>query len=382
MHILIAPNAFKHSLDATTVAKAIGEGLQQSKLQCSLEYFPIADGGDGTAALIVQKQKGTIIHTAAHDALDRKIKTQFGLIDDNKTAVIEMADVSGIQLLKLYELNPLKATSFGTGELIKAALDKKVRKIILCIGGSATVDGGTGILQALGIKFLNQDGEVIDDLPQGLTRLASIDTTGLDKRILDTELVILCDVENVLLGRNGAARVFGPQKGASENDITTLEAALTTLRNITLQQTGIDMAALPHSGAAGGVAAGLTAFCNARAVNGINYFLSLNDFDTALEATDIVITGEGRLDEQTLQGKGPYGVAIKAKEKNIPVIGLSGSLPLENDTQLYEYFNALVSINNQSEDLQTAIQNTRENLIRTGKMIGNLLHCSTLINRI
>lgn len=382
MHILIAPNAFKNSLDAAAAANAIGEGLLQSALQCSLEYFPIGDGGDGTAALIIEKQKGNIINTKAHDALGREIDSCFGLIDNDTTAVIEMADASGIRLLKQDELNPMRATSFGTGELIVQALDKKVNKIILCIGGSATVDGGTGILQALGIQFLNDKNEVLNHLPADLTQLASIDSSGLNKRIQDIELVILCDVENTLLGSNGSASVFGPQKGASAEDIIKLEAALSAFRNITLQQIGIDIADFKHGGAAGGVAAGLAAFCNAKLVNGIDYFLSITDFDTALKTADIVITGEGKIDEQTLQGKGPYGVALRAKEKGVPVIGVAGSVPLEINAQLQEYFSVLTPINNQAEDLQTAMQHTAQNLTRTGKMIGDMLHCASLTNDI
>ena len=373
MKILIAPNAFKNSLDAGAVAKAIGEGLQQSKLQCSTQYFPIGDGGDGTGALIIQQQNGKLINVEAHDASGRKINTSYGLIDDDKTAVIELANASGIKLLQQQELDPLHATTYGTGEVVNHALNKNVSKIILCIGGSATVDGATGILHALGVKFLNTENEVIKNLPVGLIHLASIDTSALNKKMLDCELVILCDVENMLLGENGAAKIFGPQKGASETDVIKLDAALTTFRDVALKQTGIDISAIKHGGAAGGVAAGLAAYCNAKLVNGIDYFLSLTNFNKALEKSDIVITGEGKIDEQTLQGKGPYGVAVKAKEKNIPVIGVAGSVPLKSNEALQKYFDVLIAINNDAADIKTAMQHTKVNLIRTGKMIGDLL---------
>lgn len=376
MNILIAPNAFKNSLDATAAAKAIGNGLMQSKLACSLEYFPVGDGGDGTAELITQKQNGKTVNVEIHDALGRKIKSSYGLIDDEKTAVIELANASGIKLLKAGELNPLQATTFGTGELIKDALDKKVRKIILCIGGSATVDGGTGILQALGIKFLDDKGKAIEVIPKDLRVVNLIDTSEFDKRILSCELVIVCDVENTLLGDNGAAKIFGPQKGASEDDIIKLEAALTAFNTITLKQTGIDMSAIKHGGAAGGVAAGLAAYCNAKPVNGIEYFLSVTGFEKALQKADIVITGEGKIDEQTLQGKGPYGVAVKAKEKNIPVIGVAGNIPLESNGALQQYFDVLLSVNNEATDINTAMQHTKTNLVRTGAAIGKLIGIS------
>lgn len=382
MNILIAPNAFKNSLDATAAAKAIGDGLKQSELPYSLEYFPVGDGGDGTAELITQKQNGTTVNIEVHDALGRKIKSSYGLIDDEKTAVIELANASGIKLLKAGELNPLQATTFGTGELIKDALDKKVRKIILCIGGSATVDGGIGILQALGIKFLDDKGKTIEVIPKDLPVVNLIDTNEFDKRILSCELVIVCDVENTLLGDNGAAKIFGPQKGASEDDIIKLEAALTAFNTITLQQTGIDMSSIKHGGAAGGVAAGLAAYCNAKPVNGIEYFLSVTGFEKALQKADIVITGEGKIDEQTLQGKGPYGVAVKAKAKNIPVIGVAGSIPLKSNDALQQYFDVLLSINNEAVDINTAMQHTKTNLVRTALVIGKLIGISQKIKAV
>lgn len=377
MHILIAPNAFKNSLDALAVAEAIGNGLQQSKLNCSIEYFPIGDGGDGTAELIVQKHNGTIINAEVHDALGRKINASFGLIQKDNTAVIELADASGIRLLQPHELNPLHATTYGTGELIKNALDKRVSRIIICIGGSATVDGGTGILQSLGIHFLNNKNEILKVLPESLINLAAINLSGLDKRILNCELIILCDVENTLLGENGAAKIFGPQKGATKGDVQKLEDALTKFRDIALHETGKDMAAIKHGGAAGGVAAALSVFCNAKLVNGIDYFLTINSFDDALQKADLIITGEGSIDTQTLAGKGPYGVALRAKEKNIPVIGIAGKVPLRTDIELQKYFDVLLSINNEPFEIATAIKNTKDNLVRTAKKIGDLLAMQT-----
>jgi len=377
MQILIAPNAFKNSLNALDVAKAIGEGLQESKLNCCFEYFPVGDGGDGTADLIVQKHKGTVIIAEVHDALGRDIQSSFGLIDNGHTAVIELADASGIRLLQPGELDPLHTTTSGTGELVKSALDKAVNKIIIGIGGSATVDAGTGMLQALGIRFLNSENEILEGLPESLVHLAAIDLSGLDKRILGCELIILCDVENKLLGETGAAKMFGPQKGASVKVVQKLEQALTKLRDIAFRETGADMAAITHGGAAGGVAAGLAVFCNAKLVNGIDYFLFTTGFDEALQKADLVITGEGSIDTQTLRGKGPYGVAVRAKEKNIPVIGIAGKVPLTADAQLQKYFDVLVAINNEPCEIEAAISNTKDNLIRTGKAIGELLCMQT-----
>ncbi|MEO6456457.1 MAG: glycerate kinase [Ginsengibacter sp.] len=377
MHILIAPNAFKNSLNALGVAEAIGEGLHQSNLNCSIEYFPIGDGGDGTGELIIQKYNGSIIKVEVHDPLGRKIKSSFGLIDNNNTAVIELADASGLRLLQPGELDPLHSTTYGTGELIKHALDKGVSKIIMCIGGSATVDGGTGILQALGIRFLNDKKKTLEGLPESLVSLASIDISDLDQRILNCELIILCDVENKLLGEPGAAKTFGPQKGASAKDVQKMEASLTRFSDIALKETSKDMAAIKHGGAAGGVVAALSVFCNAKAENGIDYFLTIMAFDKALQTTDLLITGEGSLDTQTLQGKGPYGVAVKAKEKNIPVIGIAGEVSLAAYTQLQKYFDVLISINHEPLEITTAILNTKGNLIKTAKTIGDLIAIKT-----
>ena len=307
-----------------------------------------------------------------NDPLNRKINASFGLIDKGATAVIELADASGLRLLHPEEYDPLHASTFGTGEMIKHALDKGVNKIIIGIGGSATVDGATGILQALGIRFLDVDKKVLQHLPESLIGLAFIDTTNIDKRIFNVELIVLCDVENMLLGETGAATVFGPQKGASAEDVKKLEAALTRFRDITFQQTGKDMAAIKHGGAAGGVAAGLAVFLNAKLVNGIDYFLEITSFGEALQKADLVITGEGSIDEQTLHGKGPFGVAKKAKQKNIPVIGLAGKIPLQPDAGLKKYFDVLMPINNELS-LEKALLQTKDNLMRTAAEIGNLL---------
>ncbi|MEP7080130.1 MAG: glycerate kinase [Ginsengibacter sp.] len=373
MHILIAPNSFKDSLNAEDTAIAIKEGLNQSKLKCTCECFPIGDGGDGTGMLIIKKCAGEFVSTTTQDALGRKINAQYGLIENGKTAVIEMADTSGIRLLKSDELEPLSATSFGTGQQIKAALNKGVTKIIIGMGGSATVDGGTGILKALGIHFLNEQGNELVMLPSDLIHLDSIDLSGLDERIMKCELIILCDVENRLLGEQGAAAVFGPQKGATERDVKMLEAALEKLTQVAIKQTGRDMSTVKYGGTAGGAAAGLHVFLNAQLINGIDYFLQLTDFSSSIENADIVITGEGSIDEQTLQGKGPFGVATIAKKNGIPVIGLAGKVPLKQNNNLQKYFDVLMSIGNQPSGLAEALTSTEANLVRTSRDLGNLL---------
>ena len=373
MHILIAPNAFKGSLSAQKAAECIESGLQLSGLKFTSEKFPIADGGDGTGSLLVDKLQGISISTVVHDPLGREIQSSFGLIEEGRTAVIEMADASGIRLLKTGELNPLKANTFGTGELIKRALDEGVKKIIIALGGSATVDGGAGIMQALGVRFLNAENKVLEARPGLLADLASIDITGIDQRVFNCEMVVLCDVENKLTGADGAARVFGPQKGATSQDIIFLDAFLSNLADIALDLTGKSMKTVQHGGAAGGTAAGLYAFLNAKLEKGAGYFLEVTGFAQSLENADLIITGEGSIDEQTLSGKGPFAVATMAKAKGLPVIGLAGKVPVEASAQLKHYFDVLLPIGNGPVDIHSAMKNTDGNLRRTSVAIGNLL---------
>ncbi len=374
LRILIAPNSFKHSLNATEVAGAIQAGLEQSRLACVCDCFPVGDGGDGTGELLIKKHNGLVIPATVQDPLGRPITASFGLVNTD-TAIIEMASASGLHLLKPHELNPLQATSFGTGELVKQALDKGAKNIVLAIGGSATVDGGTGLLRALGIRFLDASGHEITT-PDRLVDLTRIDLSNLDQRIVASRITILCDVENTLLGVHGSAAVFGPQKGATPDMVTKLDAGLATLARVARQQTGVAMADIKHGGAAGGVAAGLHTFLNARLVNGIDFFLDFTSFADALTNADLVITGEGSLDDQTLHGKGPFGVAYRAKQAGLPVIGLAGKVPLAPAESLQHYFDVLLAIGNGPADMATALEDTRQNLIRTAHQLGNLLAAS------
>jgi glycerate kinase len=372
MHILIAPNAYKNSIDAKAAADAIKKGFMQSKLKCTCHCFPVADGGDGTAELLLEKLGGSLTHTKVRDPLGRKISSSFGFIDGGNTAVIELADASGLRLLKPEEYDPLVTSTFGTGEMILDALDKGAKKIILGIGGSATVDGGTGILQALGMRFFDARENELHHLPGELLQLSSVDPSGIDERIRNTEIIVLCDVQNLLLGEKGAASVFGPQKGATDKDVTTLEAYLTRWWDVTLRQLALDMSPIGHGGAAGGVAAGLAIYLDAKLVNGIDYFLDLTGFDEALQTADLVITGEGSIDEQTLGGKGPFGVAQRAKEKRLPVIALGGKIPLCISDSMKEYFDVILPINN--DPLSPILfEQAKENLVRTATELGDML---------
>lgn len=373
MNILIAPNAFKGSLSAEEAAASIAEGFRQSKLFCKLTLMPIADGGDGTAALIAKKMDSQAIDAMVHDPLGRIIKSSFGFLADEKTAIIEMSDASGLRLLKKEDLNPLVANTRGFGELIRAALDKGAEKLLLGVGGSATVDGATGLLRELGIRFFNERGDEIVELPMGLTELKTIDISGLDPRLRSCEIIVLCDVQNTLLGNKGSARVFGPQKGANKNEIFILEKCLQQLNQITEEALGVGMASLIYGGAAGGVAAGLAVFLNAKLVSGIEFFLDTILFDSELQKVDLVITAEGSLDAQTMEGKGPYGVAKRAKNKKIPVIALAGQISLQIKNEMRDYFDAILPIGHAPVSMQEAIQNTSTDLMRSSCELGNLL---------
>ena len=379
MHVLIAPNAFKNSLSAAEAARAIQQGLHTLRQTfadhpLTTECFPVGDGGDGTGDLLIERLGGQRITAPARDPFGRPISTYWGLADNGRTAIIEMANASGLRLLDRNELDPLKASSMGTGDLILAALDRNVDRIILGMGGSATVDGGTGILQALGVRFLNAEGQPLENLPGRLTDLAMIDMKNLDPRLRKVELTVLCDVANPLTGAQGAAAVFGPQKGASEQDVQHLDACLGQLARAIHSQTGRALSSLPRAGTAGGAAGGLYGILEAGLVSGIDYFLEITGFETALDRCDCVITGEGSIDEQTLQGKAPCGVAVRAKKKGRPVIALAGKVPLHEIPELKEYFDVLLPISHAPVDLSTALRNTADDLARTAAQLGSLLH--------
>lgn len=368
----MAPNAFKNSLPANEVAAALAEGLRQAGYKGAISHCPVGDGGDGTGALLCRHFDAERFYCNVKDPLGRPLQAPFGWVAERQMAIIEMADAAGLRLLKPEEYAPLKATTEGCGQLIRAALDKKAKEIILCIGGSASIDGGSGILKELGIVFYDKNGKSIEDLPTGLQNLETVSTAGLDSRLASTGITILCDVKNKLLGTNGAAAVFGPQKGATPGDIAELEKALTRLDAVTENTTGSKMSALVSGGAAGGIAAALAAYCNAEIVQGINYFLALTGFEQQLKDADWVITGEGTIDHQTLDGKAPFGVAKMAKGKGVNVIGVAGRIE-EEDSDLAKYFHKLICINEPGTPLSEALAQTRFNLIKTGAAIGRQL---------
>jgi glycerate kinase len=372
MRILIAPNAFKGSLTAGEAAQCIATGLTKSRLSCTLQLLPVADGGDGTSNLIRKELSAKSFTISVHDPLGKIITASYGLVNKTNTAIIELADASGLRLLNPAKLNPLQSNTRGTGELIKAALDQGAKKIIMGIGGSATVDGATGLLDELGVKFLDKRGRKIKEFPKGLLALNRIDVSAIDSRLKDCEIIVLCDVTNKLLGKKGAAAVFGPQKGADKKAVALLEKCLYQLTKIAKKDVGVNMDSFEFGGSAGGVAAGMATFLNAKLVSGISYFLDLVGFEKKLKNTDLVITAEGKLDDQTLEGKAPFGIAQKALLHHVPVIILAGQVPQNLPKELHQYFDVILPIGHTPSSLEDAIKNTAGDLERTAVEVGNL----------
>jgi glycerate kinase len=330
MKILVAPGAFKHSLSATAAAQAIARGLHRSGLAADLHLLPIADGGNGTLDAFLAGG-GQRIAVRVLDPLQRPITAAYGLLDDGKTVVIEMALASGLELLRRDELNPLCTTTHGTGTLLQAALDAGAKRFIVGMGGSATVDGGAGCMQALGVRLLDEQGQ---DVPAGggnLGRIRTIDVSALDCRWRDVEVNIASDVDNPTLGEQGAAAVFGPQKGATPDDVRALEANLRHFFTLVRDQLGVDVLDMKGGGAAGAFSAGLMAFLDGRIQSGIDLLLEHNHFKDHLRDADLVITGEGQMDEQTIHGKGPMGVARLAREHGIPIVAIVGGLNADDE---------------------------------------------------
>ena len=346
--------------------------FQIPMLQLILLLIPMADGGEGTVQSMVDATNGKIINIEVNDPLLRKIKSFYGILGDGETAVIEMAAASGLPLLATHERNPMITSTFGTGELIKDALDKGCRKIIIGLGGSATNDGGAGMAKALGARLLDSDGKEIGNGGEALSRLNKIDISVLDRRIKNCTIIAACDVDNPLCGEKGAAAVYGPQKGATPEMVKTLDLNLRRFADTVKSQMGKDILDSPGSGAAGGLGAGVRVFLNAKLERGINIVTKITNLSERVRDADLVITGEGMIDFQTAFGKTPFGVAQVAKQFNIPVIAIAGGLG-KNYQELYSKgFDAIFSIVNKPMPLEFAMENASaliesvtENIIRT-----------------
>ncbi|WP_228845322.1 glycerate kinase [Phototrophicus methaneseepsis] len=371
-HILIAPGAFKHCLGAAAVAEAMDRGLIRSGLNAVTHRLPIADGGNGTVDAWLA-QGGERVTLSVCDPLGRDVQADYGLLPDDRTAVIEMAQASGIELIPDEQLNPFVTDTYGTGQLMQDALERGMRRFIIGMGGSATVDGGMGALRALGVRLLDKAGEPIPHGNAGLAKLVTIDTSLLDARWQGCEIIIASDVENPTLGLTGAAAVFGPQKGATPDMVPTLEDNLCHFFTLIAEQHGVDVRELVGGGAAGALSASLIAFLGGRIVSGIDLLLEHNHFVDHLAQADLVITGEGRMDEQTIYGKGPIGVARLAREHGVPTVALVGGLQTDDATLHEAGLQAVLPIINEPMSLEDALANGRHLIEQTALRLGYLL---------
>ncbi len=361
MHILLTPNAFKGSLSALEAAQAMAEGLRPFGGKVSYTVSPVADGGDGTMRLLTQAMGGTLMKVKSTNVLGQEIETAFGWVENNRKAIIGLADVSGLRLVAEGQRDSLHSSTYGLGLVIKTALDIDPEELLIAVGGSATTDGGSGLLQALGLRYLDAEGREITDLPYGLANLETIVSDDLDRRLARIKVTVLCDVKNPLLGPNGAAAVFGPQKGATEDEVVMLEHVLMVWCGKIRDLAGVDVSDVPFGGAAGGVAAGLMGWTAAKPVSGIAYFLDALAFDRELREADYVFTGEGALDSQTLEGKGPFEVALRAKRQAIPVVAFTGMMPANKDA-LAPYFQEIIALSSGEEDRKMAMEQAKARL--------------------
>lgn len=358
MHILIAPDSYKGSLTALDVAEAIERGAKRAFPAAAFDLVPIADGGEGTVDALVAATGGTFKETTVRGPLGDPVKAKWGMFGDGTTAVIEMATASGLPLLLPDRRDALNACTYGTGELVRAALDAGASAIILGIGGSATNDGGAGFAKALGAKFLDASGKELPPGGAALANLASIDLSGLDPRLGKTAIRVACDVDNPLCGPRGASAVFGPQKGATPALVKQLDAALAVFASIAAKATGkTGVAETAGAGAAGGLGAGLLYFTGATLMPGVALVLEAVKFDERVQKADMVFTGEGRTDFQTAYGKAPAGVAQAAKKHKIPVICLSGGLGKGANDVLSQGVDSLFSIAPGPVSLQECLTN-------------------------
>jgi glycerate kinase len=325
--ILVAPDSFKGTLSAPEAALAMGKGIRRALPGASVRVFPVSDGGEGFIDALLPAMRGTIMRAEVHGPLpEQRVRSRWALVSKGETAVIETASAAGLSLVPPGRRDPCVATTFGVGELMRSALEKSVSGMLIGLGGSATNDGGAGMASALGVEFLDANGVRLAPGGASLAKLAHIDAGRIDPRIAKTKITAACDVTNPLSGPGGASRVFGPQKGGDPAAVERLEEALRRFAEILRADLGIDIETVPGSGAAGGLAGGLMAFCGARIASGIDIVLEATGFDGALSASDLVVTGEGKIDSQTRSGKALSGILRHARAARVPVAAVAGTI--------------------------------------------------------
>jgi glycerate kinase len=368
MKILLAPDSFKGSLDALEVCSALQEGIRRVLPATEIISVPMADGGEGTVQSLIQATGGRILIKTVTGPLGDPVEAFFGILGNSRTAVIEMSAASGLPLVPQNRKDPRYTTTYGTGELILAALMEGCDRILIGIGGSATNDGGAGMAQSLGFRLLDRNGK---ELPPGgvaLKDLYRIDDSNKNKRIANANITVACDVTNVLTGTNGASAVYGPQKGATPDMVRELDSALVNFADVILKDLQVDIRDLPGGGAAGGLGAGLVAFTNAKLSRGVETVLELVQLKEKMQDADLVITGEGCIDGQTNNGKTPFGVAQMAKKMGLPVLAVAGSIGPEVE-KVYGYIDGLISIMDKPMTLEQAIENAYSLVSNAGERL-------------
>lgn len=360
MRVIVAPDSFKGSLSGPLVAQAIAQGVRRACPDCIIDEIPIADGGEGTLEALVHARQGEYRTYSVTGPLGQPVSAQLGLIDDGRIGIIEMAQASGLLLVTPEQRNPLLTSTFGTGELIRATLDLGCQELIITIGGSATNDGGLGMLAALGAKFYGNERQELAPVGGSLPHLAQVDITGLDKRLQTCRITIASDVTNPLCGPLGAAAVFGPQKGATPEMVELLEQGLHKFAQATLTATGVDVLHLPGAGAAGGLGAALIAYAGGIMRSGIDVVLDTIGIDARLAGAGLAFTGEGRMDGQTAHGKAPAGLAKRAREHNCPVVALVGSLGENYEAVLEQGISGVFPVLSAPMDLDSAMEHAAE----------------------
>jgi len=372
LSVVVAPGPFKGALAASDAARAIGAGVRLTAQGATTHLAPIADGGEGTMDALVAASSGIQKFATVLDPLGRPVRAGFGLLPGS-IAVVELAQASGYERVSPTELDPEEASTFGTGELIRAALDHEPQTVIVGVGGSATTDGGLGLARALGVRLLDVEGEELEGRGRDLSRIVAIDTSQLDPRIATTEILVACDVDTPLHGEHGAARVFGPQKGAAPDAVERLDAGLAALERLFAEQCGVELGGVPRAGAAGGAAGGMAAMLGARLEPGAHLVLDAVGLDDLLAGADLCVTGEGSLDHQTLSGKGPAAVAKRARSAGVPCVALCGALRLGPGQVRDADFAAAFAVGRGIRTLEEALVQTERDLAAAGASIGGLL---------
>ncbi|MBD3949108.1 glycerate kinase [Tuanshanicoccus lijuaniae] len=376
--IVIASDSFKGSASSKEIGEYIAEGIRCVRPEYNTEIYSIADGGEGTVDAILDVIKGEYVSLEVQGPLGKPVQAHYALVDEGKTAIIEMAEASGITLVDKNELNIMRASTYGTGQLIKDAIERGVSKIYIGIGGSATNDGGLGMAQALGFEFFDSKENKLSDGAVNLEKIVEIQSTNALPGLETVETIIISDVTNPLCGPNGASEIYGPQKGASVEQIKQLDRALSHYADVLEKEFGKKVKHLEGAGAAGGLGAGLMVYLNAKASRGIDTILNLIKIEEAISNADLVITGEGSLDGQSINGKAPVGIAKIAQKYGVPTIAIVGSKSRDIDAVYAAGISGVFDIINQPMSLEDAIHNTPQLVTAAAK---NIIHLFSTLNR-